>query len=261
MKFSIVTPSFNQGNYIQATIESVLSQQEVALEYIVIDGNSKDNTVDVIEQFASQLTYWESQPDKGQTNAINKGFARSTGEILGWLNSDDVLTQGALSRVAKVFNTNLEADVVYGDSSYMTKDGIVFRTKRARQFSLEYLRKHDFLYQPSTFFRRRIYEEVGHLDEQYNSCMDYEYWLRMGEHGAIFQYEPSVLSQMRFHEDAKSVKGILLSLDEEKNIKLKYGYPYIQVQWNYYFKRYFDRYTWPIKRKIAFFLHQKGFLV
>jgi glycosyltransferase involved in cell wall biosynthesis len=258
MKFTIVTPSFNQGRFIRETILSVLSQEGVTLEYIIIDGGSQDNSVDVVKKFASQLAYWESQSDKGQANAINKGFARSTGEILGWLNSDDVFTPGALARVAATFEAHPEADVVYGDSSYMTENGVMFRTKKAKPFSIQHLRKFDFLFQPSTFFRRRIYETVGPLDERYQSCMDYEYWLRMAEHGARFEKQASVLSQMRFHEDAKSVKGILLSLDEEKILKLEFGYPYFQVQFNYYYKRYFDRFTWPIKRRIAFFLHEKG---
>ncbi len=261
MKFSIVTPSFNQGKFIQATIESVLSQKEVSLEYFILDGGSQDNTLALIERFAPQLSYWESQPDKGQTNAINKGFARSTGDILGWLNSDDVFTPGALGRVAAAFEANPQADVIYGDSSYMTKDGVVFRTKKARPFSIEYLRKRDFLYQPSTFFRKRTYDATGPLDERYQSCMDYEYWLHMAEKGAKFVYIGSILSQMRFHEDAKSVSAILLSLDEEKTLKLEYGYPYFQVQLNYYYKRFFDRFTWPIKRNIAFFLHERGFSI
>jgi len=141
----------------------------------------------------------------------------------------------------------------------MTKEGVIFRTKRARPFSIEHLRRRDFLYQPSTFFHKKIYETVGPLDEQYHSCMDYEYWIRMAEAGARFVYIGSVLSQMRFHEDAKSVNGILLSLNEERALKLKYGYPYLQVQFNYYYKRFFDRFTWPIRRSIALFLHKKGF--
>jgi glycosyltransferase involved in cell wall biosynthesis len=261
MKFSIVTPSFNQGQFIQKTIESVLAQKEVAVEYLIFDGGSRDNTVSVIEQYAPQLAYWESQPDKGQTNAINKGFARSNGDVLGWLNSDDVFTPAALGQVASTFEANPQADVVYGDSSYMTKEGVMFRTKKARPFSIEYLRRRDFLYQPSTFFRKRIYEKVGPLDERYQSCMDYEYWIRMAEGGAKFVYIGSILSQMRFHEDAKSVNAILLSLKEEKTLKLEYGYPYLQVQLNYYYKRFFDRFTWPIKRTIALFLHERGFSI
>jgi glycosyltransferase involved in cell wall biosynthesis len=259
MKFTIVTPSYNQGKFIQDTIESVLSQNGVDLEYIIIDGGSNDNSVDVIKKYAPRITYWESIPDKGQTNAINNGFARATGDILGWLNSDDVLTSGALSLVKDSFKANPQSDVVYGDSSYMTSDGIVFRTKKSQSFSIEDLRKFDFLYQPSTFFSRRVFDEVGPLDEDYQSCMDYEYWLRLAEHGARFVYEPSLLSQMRFHDDAKSVSGILLSLEEEKNLKLNFGYPYSQVQYNYLYKKYYARFIWPLKRSIAFYLHKKGF--
>jgi glycosyltransferase involved in cell wall biosynthesis len=233
----------------------------VALEYLVFDGGSQDNTIDVIKRYATQIDYWESRPDKGQTNAINKGFARATGDILGWLNSDDAFTPGALGRVAAAFESTPDADVVYGDSSYMTKEGIVFRTKKARPFSIKYLRKRDFLYQPSTFFLKRIYEAVGPLDEKYQSCMDYEYWLRMAEHNAKFLYERSILSKMRFHEDAKSVSAILPLLNEEKNIKLEYGYPYLQVELDYYFRRYFERFTWPIKRRIALFLRKWEFSI
>ncbi len=259
MKFTIVTPSYNQGAFIQATIESVLEQREVALEYLVFDGGSQDNTLAVIERFAPQVTYWESKPDKGQTNAINKGFARATGDILGWLNSDDVLVPGALSQVANAFEANPDADVVYGDSSYMTKEGVMFRTKRARPFSIGHLRRHDFLLQPSTFFRRQIYDKFGPLDERYHSCMDYEYWIRLAESGARFFYLRTILSKMRFHEDAKSVSGILLSLNEERMLKLAHGYPYLQVLFIYYYKKFFDRFTWPVKRSIALFLHERGF--
>jgi glycosyltransferase involved in cell wall biosynthesis len=259
LKFTIVTPSYNQGKFIEATIESVLSQKEVALEYLVFDGGSQDNTIDVIKRYASQIDYWESQPDKGQTNAINKGFARATGDILGWVNSDDVLTSGALARAADIFEAIREADVVYGDSSYMTKAGVVFRTKKAEPFSIKRLRQRDFLLQPSTFFRKRIYEKVGQLDERYQYCMDYEYWLRMAESGAKFVYVKSILSHMRYHKDAKSVGAILLSLEEEKFLKLEYGYPPLQVYSQYYYKKYIDRFTWPLKRDIALFLHERGF--
>ena len=114
----------------------------------------------------------------------------------------------------------------------MAKDGTAFRTKKAGSFSLERLLRRDFIFQPSTFFRKRAFEAVGLLDERYQSCIDYGCWLRLAKNGAIFVYEQSNLSWMRFHDDAKSVKAILLSLDEEKALKLEYGCPYLKVQFN-----------------------------
>lgn len=255
VKFSITTPSYNQSQFLQRTLDSVLMQEGVELEYFVFDGGSQDNSVQIIKQYADLLTYWESKPDKGQTHAINKGFARATGDILAYLNSDDVYTPGALARVATVLETYPEVDIVYGNCGYINEDDVLFRIKKAPPFSKKRLTRKDFIFQPSVFFRRQVYEVIGPLDERYHYCMDYEYWLRMAENDMIFYHEPTVLSHMRFHDEAKSVSAIPMALAEEKIMKLRYGYPKWEVQSSYLYKKYIGRYLWPTKRRIAYLLH------
>jgi hypothetical protein len=140
---------------------------------------------------------------------------------------------------------------VYGNCGYIDAEGFLFRIKTTRKFSLKQLRKKDFLFQPSVFFRKRVYDSIGQLDEQYHYCMDYEYWLRMAEAEMNFFYLPVVLSHMRFHESAKSVSAVKKALHEEKMMKLSYGYSNWEVQFNYLYKRLISRHLWPLKRKVA----------
>lgn len=256
MKFSIVTPTYNQADFLERTILSVINQVGVEYEYVIIDGKSRDNTVSIIRKYEEKLRHWESEEDRGQSHAINKGFSLATGDIFAYLNSDDVYTANALSYVKKMFEDNPEVDVVYGDCGYMDSNDVVFRVKKAPQFSKSHLYKKNFIFQPATFFRRRIYEKIGPLDERYHFCMDYEYWIRMAKNAAVFRRLPMTLACMRFHDLAKSVAKIQIALNEERAMKLEYGFAWWEVQSNYLYKKFIGRYMWPLKRQLAYQLHQ-----
>jgi glycosyltransferase involved in cell wall biosynthesis len=258
MKFSITTPSFNQVEFLQRTIESVLAQTDIDLEYFVFDGGSTDGSVEILKHYDDRLTYWESVPDRGQSHAINKGFARSTGDVLAWLCSDDIYLPGTLAHVAKIFAVHPEVDVIYGGTGYIDQDDYLFRRKTPPHFSKHRLLKRDYIFQPSTFWRREVYEEIGPLDESCDYGMDYEYWLRMVENGFSFYREPKILSYMRMHNDAKSVGGVIKSIEAAKCIKIQYGYPSWKAQMDFFLAKYIKRCLWPIKRRMARILNQVG---
>ena len=181
-RITIVTPSYNQGAYLEETIRSVLLQQYPNLEYIVIDGGSTDNSVDIIRKYAHQLTYWESQPDRGQSHAINKGFARATGDIMGWINSDDGMLPGALHTVATRLTTDDELLV----GACTVADGFADRHNAA--YSLKtptferMIYRGNTLWQPGVFWPRRLWELAGPLSESLHYTMDYDLFMRMMPH-------------------------------------------------------------------------------
>ena len=157
-KISVVTPSFNQGRYIEATIKSVLDQGYPNLEYIIMDGGSTDGTVEIIERYSDRLAYWVSEEDEGQTDALIKGFDRASGDILCWLCSDDLFEASTLQEVAETFVRNPDWDVVYGDSFWIDAVGRPIRFKREiPYYRFIWMYDHNYLPQPSTFWRRGIY--------------------------------------------------------------------------------------------------------
>lgn len=201
---SIVTCSFQQGTFLDATIRSVLDQDYPATEYIVIDGGSLDESVEVIRHHASRIAYWVSEPDRGQTDALIKGFGRATGEIQGWLCSDDLLLPGALARVAAFFEEHPEVDAVYGDSLWIDAEGNYLRPKKEIGFNrFVLLFDHNYISQPSMFWRRRLYERVGGLDPRFNLAMDNDLWERFSRHGKI-GHIPAYLSCMRYYPEQKT---------------------------------------------------------
>lgn len=205
-KISIVTPSFNQGEFLEKTITSVLDQGYPALEYSVIDGGSTDASVDIIRRYAGRLAYWESEKDRGQGHAINKGFARATGEILGWLNSDDRLEPGALHTVAQMAMTHPDAGVFVGAGRKMDRDGRENYYKEPRDLSFEGLCRwmdgNNFM-QPSCFFRKSVWDACGPLDESVHIALDVDLWLRMIKR-TRFQRIDRLLSTATYHENAKT---------------------------------------------------------
>ncbi len=202
---SIITPSFNQGAFIRATIESVLSQDYPNLEYLVIDGGSTDDTLEVLRSYGDRF-FWVSEPDRGQSHAINKGFARASGEILAWLNSDDVYLPGAISQSVAFLQAHPEIDLVYGDAQLIDAEGRILRPLVAsKPFSLtNILTRFSTLAQPSAFFRARVLERAGPLNERLHYMMDFDFWLRIGLCGQGY-YLPGVRAQMRFHPSSKSM--------------------------------------------------------
>ncbi len=211
-KISIVTPSYNQGQFIEETIRSVLLQGYPDLEYIIIDGGSTDASVEIIRKYEHWITFWTSEPDGGQTNAINKGFKRSTGEIVAWLNSDDLYTAGALFTVAKAFAEQPNSAAMYGKIDVIDADTTslllyesVLSHIGSRDFNLEELYRHDYIPQPASFISAEAIERVGFLDERFHYIMDYNLWVHLGQIGAKIQYIPKTLARFRMHESSKSV--------------------------------------------------------
>lgn len=201
---SIVTCSYQQGQFLDATMRSVLDQQYSALDYIVIDGGSQDGSAEIITKHASALSYWVSEKDSGQTDALKKGFARSQGEIQGWLCSDDLLLPGALQAVGEFFRDYPEVDALYGDALWIDAEGKPLRAKREMGFNqFVFLHDHNYIPQPSMFWRKRLYDVVGGLDDSFNLAMDSDLWARFSEKTNI-AHIPQYLSCMRFYPEQKT---------------------------------------------------------
>ncbi|HTE24071.1 glycosyltransferase family 2 protein [Flavitalea sp.] len=211
-KISIITPSYNQGRYIEQTITSVLTQNYPNLEYIIIDGGSSDETIEIIKRYQHQLTYWVSEKDNGQGDAINKGLRKASGDIVAWLNSDDWYEKDALITVGNCWLKNQPFDVFQGEARFYFEDdeGKNFVTTYNEGATLERLLKY-WSYdkdcnppQPSVFIRRSLFEQLGLLDTHFHYAMDYDLWLKMVTTGHKFYYEPKLLSNYRFHNTSKS---------------------------------------------------------
>lgn len=204
-KISIVTPSFNQGNFIERTINSVLDQNYENLEYYIQDGGSNDATLDILKKYSDRLTGWESKLDNGQTHAINLGFAKTTGEIMAWLNSDDILLPGTLNYVADFFNCHPEIDVVYGNRIQIDEND--------RNIGRWIIPKHedailswaDFIPQETVYWRRSIWEKVDEkLDESFCFAMDWDFLVRLRDAGANFARLPRFMGGFRIHPNQKT---------------------------------------------------------
>lgn len=220
---SIITPSYNQGQFLEETILSVLNQNYPNLEYIIIDGGSTDSSVDVIKKYEDRLAYWVSEKDRGQTQAINKGFKQSTGDILNWLNSDDLLAPGALRVIADEFSKHPRADFCFGDFTIIDIEGRVIFSRKSPPYHF-----HTLFYgrqlssQPAVFFRRSVIENIGFLDETLNFCMDTEFWIRAASQGMRFRQTKRLLAMARMHGDAKTTQLQKLLHEEHKDIVRRY---------------------------------------
>lgn len=201
---SIVMPTRNHARFIKEAIDSVLNQSYENIELLVMDGVSTDNTVDILKSYGDRIR-WISESDKGQTDAINKGTALLSGEILAYLNSDDVILPGAIETVVRSFNEHPEYDMVYGNADYIDVNSNVTGTYNTDEYSFERLMQDCCVCQPAAFWRRRIVERIGPFDVSMQTAMDYEYWLRMATSGAIIKHIPEKLAQSRLHVDAKTL--------------------------------------------------------
>ena len=199
---SVITPSYNQGQFIKETIDSVLSQDYPKLEYIVIDGGSTDDTVDILKSYGDRIT-WVSEKDDGQADAINKGLEMAKGTIIGWLNSDDTYTEGAIETAVDYLLTHPNTGMVYGEGYYIDKDSAITGRYDTEKYSISRLAETCFICQPSAFFRKCLVDEVGRLDASLHLCMDYDLWMRFAFKGKI-SYIPDYLACSRMYEENKT---------------------------------------------------------
>ncbi len=201
---SIVTPSLNQAPFLEDTLRSVIRQDYPNIEHIIIDGGSTDGSVDIIRRYEQHVARWVSEPDRGQSSAINKGFSFAQGTVLAWLNSDDLLAPSAVRIAVESLQTEPEVGLVYGDRVHIDGCENVIGFSRGPSFSPSMLRANITLPQETTFFRRQLFEHVGGLDESLEFSMDFDLWCKMAK-VARFRHVPAFLGYFREHRDSKSV--------------------------------------------------------
>jgi hypothetical protein len=220
----VVTPSYNQGQFLEETLRSVLLQGYPNLEYLVMDGGSTDTSVEIIRRYAPYLDGWVSEADRGQSHAIEKGFAHATGDLLAWLNSDDLFLPGALFTVARRFLAEPGPVLVYGDAEYIEPDGQPGAgAPCAQPYDRRWMLEHsNMVPQPSAFFSRKAYREAGGLDENLHYTMDLDLWLRLGDMGAAV-FIPHKLSQMRMYPEAKFQAGGRQLFAEVRRVVERHG--------------------------------------
>jgi len=235
-KISIVTPSYNQAEFLERTILSVLNQNYLNLEYIIIDGGSNDGSVEIIKKYEKYLTYWVSEKDKGQGCAISKGFEKSTSDILAWLNSDDTYLPGTFYKIAKDFRQNSEVDLIFGNIYFIDDTDKRIRELRFTEFDFSTLiYEGGNLHQTGTFWTRKIYEKVGGLNSNYKFCMDYDFFCRAAKVGKLC-HTRDFLANFRIHANAKSSTISHIGHKEHKEITKRY-IPKDLNKWNLEYKK------------------------
>ena len=214
-RISIVTPSFNQGAYLERTIQSLLHQDYPDIEHLVIDGGSTDGSLDLLKKYERHMAYWESQPDRGQSHAINKGFARATGEIMGWLNSDDILLPHALKIVGQVFHDHPQIQWLTAGSMNITADDRLFSVRPSRRFYSRWTQLFNYSPPPQhcTFWRRDLWVRSGGYLREDTRVMDCELWLRFYEHAQLYVVD-TMFGAWRCHPEAYTVRNAHSLLQE-----------------------------------------------
>jgi glycosyltransferase involved in cell wall biosynthesis len=222
-KISVITPSFNQGQFIEETIQSVLMQGYPNLEYLIMDGGSTDNTVEIIKKYTQHITFWQSTPDKGQADAINQGFSKATGDILCWLNSDDFFLPGTLLYVAQQLNIN-ETTIIAGNCFHFKENSsLAYGSDVLKANDLYQITDYDFYIQPSSFWTKKAWEKVGALNLNMHYCFDWEWFIRAHEKGVTSIFTNKYLSAYRIHEAHKSGSGAQKRLEEIQKIYTQYN--------------------------------------
>lgn len=251
LMLSIITPSLNQGSFIERTIQSVLTQDFTDFEYFIIDGGSKDETLTILKRYSHQLRFI-SEPDQGQANAVNKGLAMTTGEIIGWINSDDIYYPNTFKKIITYFNANPKIDVVYGKANHIDELDQIIDLYPTQEWDICELKKSCFLSQPAVFWRRRLLNQIGKLDETLNYCMDYEYWLRLALQNISFGYLDDILSGSRLHSSTKTLREPFnATLETMTMLKQKLGT--VPVSWLIVFAVAQVKHNQPIRFKSIFF--------
>jgi glycosyltransferase involved in cell wall biosynthesis len=201
---SVITPSYNQSGFLEDTIKSVLAQDYPAIEYLIVDGGSTDGSVEIIHKYKSELTWWVSEPDEGQASAINKGMEKARGEIVAWLNSDDLYLPGAVSRAVAEFQSHPQLGLVFGNAVTIDAGGSPIKELIFPDWQLEDLIGFRIICQPAVFMARELYEQVAGLDLNYHFMLDHQLWIRIASLAPV-QHVPSLLAAARHHEGAKNV--------------------------------------------------------
>jgi len=260
-KISIVTPSYNQVQFLERTILSILNQNYPNLEYIIIDGGSTDGSVEIIKKYQKYLSYWVSEKDKGQSHAINKGFQRSTGKIIAWLNSDDTYLPETFYKIMKNFKQNPEADLIFGNIYFIDESDKRIGELRFTEFDFDTLiYEGSNLHQTGTFWKKEIYERVGGLNSDYKFCMDYDFFCRIAKIGKLY-YIKDYFANFRMHSNAKSSTISHIGRKEHKEIMMRY-IPQGMNKWNLKYKKFISTirrfYKYMIQGDIDYIL--KGFI-
>lgn len=206
--FSVVVPSYMQGAFLRHCLESVLSQKDVTFELLVFDAGSTDGSKSIIEEYRHRISYVEIEKDLGQAHAINKGMRRARGRFLCYLNSDDLLVEGALSRVCRYFENNRDVGLVYGMASYVDKEGVFIGDYRTFPWDLDSFLDECYICQPAAFWRKSVYKKIGEFDQRLNYSMDYDYWIRIALAGFSVGYLPEYLAKSRDYAETKTRSGV-----------------------------------------------------
>lgn len=226
---SIITPSYNQATFLEETIQSVLEQDYPNIEYLIIDGGSTDGSIEIIQKYSPKLAYWVSERDQGQTDAINKGFGRARGEILAWLNSDDIYQPGAIAEAVAALQEHPEAAMVYGDASFIDEHSRTIGKFPAAQTDYQRLRQgYVHVPQQASFFRANLWKQVGPLDPSFYFAMDYDLWVRLAERAPLV-YVPRLWASFRLHSSSKTVTADERCWQEMLKVHRRLGGSWISV--------------------------------
>ncbi|MDO9546566.1 MAG: glycosyltransferase family 2 protein [Pelolinea sp.] len=201
---SIITPSYNQGQFLEQTIRSVLLQDYSEIEYIIIDGGSTDNTQDVVDKYRKKLAWYITERDQGQADAINKGFAKATGEYVAWINSDDIYTEHAISNAVKQLIMNPDCGMVFSNVLSIDSDTKIFNTMVYGDWGLSELMQFNIIGQPGVFMRRKVLQEANYLDPNFHYLLDHHLWLKIASRYPI-KYVNDFWAAARFHIQAKNI--------------------------------------------------------
>jgi GT2 family glycosyltransferase len=253
-RVSIIVPSFNQGCFLERTILSVLNQDWPAIELIVVDGGSSDDSLAIIRKYAGNFAWWVSEPDSGQTNAINKGLKRATGDYVTWLCSDDILLPGAVRCFAEALDAHPLAGMVFAGAAFIDAADRVLKFNSYPEMSLDRLlyHKHANIAQPASLLRKATLDLAGGLDESLDYCMDYDLWIRMHQHASSLNLGERVLAGYRLHDNSKTVGGYTRMALEKIRVNRRHTgniinkviyahYKYIVEGWLRNFKKGFSR--------------------
>lgn len=208
-KISIITPSYNQGQFIESTILSVLNQTYPNIEYIVVDGGSTDGTMAVVDRYRERIDVVIHEKDKGQSDAINKGFRLATGDLVGWINSDDVLYPDCVARLVQYYQRSTDGAVYYGSTlNRINSEGDLTMTRSIRIPDRNHLLNYNYdIIQPGSFYPTSLVQQVGYLNEHIHYCMDLDLWLRLLTHGPIYSYADEPMAGFRIWAESKTSTG------------------------------------------------------